>query len=640
MLAAVAAAGLTGALVVPARAATGLPTPPPGPTALAALPTLLPTPTPTAAPPSALCSAPVVAGVAYTWTQPANPTEPAWTQPNGAGGRPDVHVAEWNADTGYLTVTGTNLVQQGCTALLASVGPVSLDYAYDPGNSSPPGTAGTQSLRFDFSPAQQLTATPARAAQPAGLPSPSNPTGAAKPATPPSIAAGAVVIAERDPSGGQADSSKNPHRYVLVQQPPAPYALSSAAPHEGGAETISGTGGFSQFEPGQGDAVPGASLQTSFAGCEGFTIPGGFVPAADTQMQPLDLAIVSDVPYAYCNGPLGLQFGFAPDASTPSSCSGTPAPGTAANCETFTESAGNLDVSFDLTSLAPNPVAPAGTIVVEGAGFGTSGAARIGGTALTVCPGCWSDRFVVLKAPAQPMTGYLFLRRTQTGGDGGEVEWAQQIVVKRGAPSGPGAGFGGIPIGYLIPGGALQFVPGHYGPPPGAKSGSANELNLTVSKNRATAGTDVSFTVKLAVQGTPVSMAPVTLTIVSSPGPDSWVNPTTGSTSLSGTLRGTLHLSSNPGVTLLLARSGTHSDEVTVLGQKPVAGGLFGGKLPFGLSIDLSGNPLVVWLSVATVFLILVGVAVNLDVLRRFLWSLTLARLIRRHRARRSATAQ
>ena len=638
MLAALAAAGLTVAAVAPARAATGLPTPPPLPSSLAAVPTLLPTPSPTPTPPSTLCSAPVVSGVTYTWQTPANPAEPAWTQPAGPGGKPDLQVAEWNADTGYLTVTGSNLVQQGCAPVLASVGAVGLGYAYDPGNSSQPGSASPQSVRFDFTPAQTLTATGATAAQPAGLPTPTNPTGQAQPATPASIASGVVVVAEKDPTGASQDSSKSPHQYVIVQEPPAP-TLSSPTPHEGDAETISGTGGFSQFEAGQTGAVSGSQLQTSFAGCEGLTIPGGYAPPADTQKQPLDLSVVTDVPYAYCNGAVGVQFGFAPDASQPSYCAQTPPPGAkGANCELFSETAGNIDVAFDLGTVVPNPVAPGGTILVEGAGFGTSGAARIDGTALTVCAGCWSDRFVILKAPAHPLSGYLFLRRTQTGGDGAEVQWKAPITVRAGAPAGPGAGYTGIPLGDLLPGGALQFVPGHVGGPPSGQ-GTENELNLTVSKNKADAGTDITFTVTIATHGTPVAGAPVTLSIVSAPGTDTVLSPTSGATNLAGRLSGTLHLSSSPGTTLLLARSGVHSDEVTVLGQKPAAAGLFGGKLPFGLNIDLSGNPLVVWLSVATALLILVGVVVNLDVLRRFLWSITFRRLIRRHRAHPPAAA-
>ena len=635
MLAAAAAAGLTVAAVAPARAATGLPTPPPVPSSLAALPTLLPTtPTPTPAPPSAVCSAPVISAVSYTWTAPANPAEAAWAQPNGPDGKPDQQVAEWNADTGYVTVTGTNLVQQGCVAAV-SIGGAALGSSFDATRTSQPGAAAPQTIVIDFTPATRLPAQPATAAQPVSA---TNPTGT--PAAPPSIAAGVVRVSETDPTGAEQDSSKNPHHYVIVQQPPGPDALSSATPKEGDPETVSGGGGFSQFEAGQPGAAPGAWLQTSFAGCEGQTVPSGYVPAPDTQKQPLDLSIVTDVPYAYCNGPLGMRFGFAPDASQPSYCNAPPPPGAAANCESFGETAGNVDVAFDLTSLAPNPVAPGGSILVEGSGFGTAGAARVGGTALTVCAGCWSDRFVILKAPADPVSGYLFLRRTEAGGDGAEVQWPQQVVVRHGAPAGPGNCYGGIPIGYLLPGGALQFVPGHLGGAPHSlPSSSSDVLNLTVSKNKADTGSDVSFTVTISVQGTPVAAAPVTLTVVSSPGGDTKLSPSSGSTNSRGKLSGTLHLSASPGTTLLLARSGTHSDEVTVLGQKPAAAGLFGGKLPFGLNVDLSGNPLVVWLSVATVLLILIGVAVNLDVLRRFLWSISFGRLMRRLRARHTAAA-
>src|SRR5204862_391023 len=62
--------------------------------------------------------------------------------------------------------------------------------------------------------------------------------------------------------------------------------------------------------------------------------------------------------------------------------------------------------------------------------------------------------------------------------------------------------------------------------------------------------------------------------------------------------------------------------------------------LPFGLGpldIKVTGNPLVVWLSVATAVLVALGVLVNLEVLRRWLWSITGARLIARWRSHGTA---
>jgi hypothetical protein len=73
----------------------------------------------------------------------------------------------------------------------------------------------------------------------------------------------------------------------------------------------------------------------------------------------------------------------------------------------------------------------------------------------------------------------------------------------------------------------------------------------------------------------------------------------------------------------------------------PAPGSSAGGvNLPFGLGpldIKVTGNPLVVWMSVATAILVALGVLVNLEVLRRYLWAITGARLIARWRSPRTA---
>ena len=127
------------------------------------------------------------------------------------------------------------------------------------------------------------------------------------------------------------------------------------------------------------------------------------------------------------------------------------------------------------------------------------------------------------------------------------------------------------------------------------------------------------------------------LSLVSSPGSDAAVTPRAAVTDGGGTGRGTIHLSSKPGDHLLLAQSGIYSTEVHLLGQG-LASAKGGVNLPFGLgplNIKVNGNPLVIWLSVATAVLVALGVLVNLEVLRRWLWSVTGARLIARWRSAR-----
>ena len=165
-----------------------------------------------------------------------------------------------------------------------------------------------------------------------------------------------------------------------------------------------------------------------------------------------------------------------------------------------------------------------------------------------------------------------------------------------------------------------------------------HQLTIAVGQPKGAPGSDIDFTVTLVLSGKPVAGAPVAMSILSAPGTDAKVTPGSGVTDASGTFRGILRLSNKAGDHLLLAQSGIYSDEVHVLGQTPA--GSSSTTLPFGLgnlSILTAGNPLVVWLSVATAALIVLGVIVNINVLRRFAWALTVGRLITRLRRPRPA---
>jgi len=89
-------------------------------------------------------------------------------------------------------------------------------------------------------------------------------------------------------------------------------------------------------------------------------------------------------------------------------------------------------------------------------------------------------------------------------------------------------------------------------------------------------------------------------------------------------------LSASAGDHLLLARSGIYSDEIHVLGAPPaVKSGADNPTLGLDqLHITVSGNPLVIWLSVACAALVLLGVLVNIEVIVGAVWGLTFARLI------------
>jgi hypothetical protein len=307
---------------------------------------------------------------------------------------------------------------------------------------------------------------------------------------------------------------------------------------------------------------------------------------------------------------------------------------------TITQTAGTIDVNFQVTSIAPNPIAPGGTLQIIGSGFGTSGTGDIAGVNTPVT--FWSDHLIYVVVPTTAKTGMLNLCRSS-----GDQKCFSTVTefVEPGAATGPtGLGsYGGGPRpgpGGSPGSGSLPHVSGFHAGGPMDRSGNQStphhELTLAVGQPRGAPGADIDFTVTLVVEGKPVAGAPVAMAVLSAPGPDAKVTPGAGATDASGNLRGVLHLSGKAGDHLLLAQSGIYSDEVHVVGQTPAAGT----TLPFGLgnlNIFTAGNPLVVWLSLATAALIALGVVVNLNVLRRFAWGMTVGRLIARLRRPRPA---
>ncbi|MBV8195351.1 MAG: hypothetical protein JOY80_07465, partial [Candidatus Dormibacteraeota bacterium] len=605
-------AASTGSAGLPSLPAISLP---PTPTLPGATP---PVSTPTPAP-SSTCAAPVISGIRYDWS-PAPPPPgstapmPTWPQP---GGQPSPQVAPWaggnlaGGDTGTLTVTGTHLWQpasltQGpCTPVLQQIGSVTLQYPASAESGNDP--TQPQQLVFDFSAAQPLPAQPAQAATP---PSPTNPSGTSAQA--PNIASGAVVVASRDTSGDWHLSNEGTNPQPQLVQEPLPSSVDNQFPHELDPVNLQEpSGGLSQFEA--GSVVSGGSVLSRFDGCP--DVPGGVALSSvaaepDIQKQPTDLDLIARVPYEYCNGTAGFRFWFGGDATKPAYCLESPPPGQQANCISFdVPGAKTIDVQPEVSQVDPNPVGPGGVVLVDGSGFGDSGSAAIDGTPLTSLIH-WNDKLLEFQVPKQTGTFTVNIHRDNTPAD-----TRFQLTIQTGAPGSP------LHFPYSIyTGGPVSFVPGHLGAPPGgARSSGGTALKLSLASTKADAGSDVKYTVSLVLAGRPLADAPVTFTVVTSPGPDTKLRPASGKTNAQGKLTGVLHLSSVLGTTILLARSGTYSDEAAVLGQKPVAKS----NLPFGLNIDLSGNPLIAWLAIATVLLILLGIIVNLEVLRRFLWSIT-----------------
>ncbi|MBV9101444.1 MAG: hypothetical protein JO198_10445 [Candidatus Dormibacteraeota bacterium] len=170
----------------------------------------------------------------------------------------------------------------------------------------------------------------------------------------------------------------------------------------------------------------------------------------------------------------------------------------------------------------------------------------------------------------------------------------------------------------------------------GSMQSALDELTLAVSHATSAPGGSDAFTVTLTVAGNRVPDAQISMSLISSPGQDANISPQTGYTDANGVLQGVLHLSSQPGDHLLLAWSGAYSDEVHVMGVVPAAAG--GGGLPFGLShLGILRSPVVLWLAAVTGAVVLLGVLVNLGLLRRKGMSISVRRLLARRRAARIA---
>jgi hypothetical protein len=92
----------------------------------------------------------------------------------------------------------------------------------------------------------------------------------------------------------------------------------------------------------------------------------------------------------------------------------------------------------------------------------------------------------------------------------------------------------------------------------------------------------------------------------------------------------------NPGSATATSDPGSASPTAAVSQGQAHASAAGGANLPFGLgqlTFKVNGNPLVIWLSVATAILVALGVLVNLEVLRRWLWSISGARFRARGRS-------
>lgn len=489
----------------------------------------------------------------------------------------------WARPGDQVTITGQGFSQPGCSATV-TIG--------DATAVTPSANGGT-SLAF--------TAPALSSADPRGLDGP-------------------VTVQLTDSAGRLAASNGN---YHFLEQPSA--ALQQSAPTEDSTETLSGLG----FNTG-GDPI---SLTATYAGCPG---PGVVLEPAAAQ-SPTQLS--TTVPGTYCDG--AVTIGVTDPHYDSAQGAKDDAPITLS-----APASGSVDVAPVVTSVSPRTVPAGSYVTVDGSGFGPDGSARVGGVST---PTGWSDHEIIAQAPSGVTSGTLVLRR----GSGDHATFsAGSLTIVPASPDGAGStgtssGWSHLGVTGYVPAGALGLAPGPGGSssPPlslpwgavapnhaasnfvlsAAQRSTGNGVRISAGSSQAAVGSRVSILVTLVVDGKPVAGAPVSLAIVSAPGPDARIAPSQGVTDATGQFHARLRLSRLAGDHLLLARSGQYSDELNVLGEVKTAGASI--HLPFG-SINVSGNPLVVWLSVAAFILLALGVVVNVNVMRRFLWSITGGKLI------------
>jgi len=491
---------------------------------------------------------------------------------------PPVLDQHWAAPNDIVEVDGHGFNQARC-AVTVTIGAVSIAVAQ--ANINTPGT----SLLFTL-PAYSPTSTQG--------------------------ASGPVTVTLAAPAGATNASNSNLH---FLEQPAA--AVQSASPIEGSTADVTGDG--FQF---------GGDPQTAignYATCYAATGQVVSTDVAATVVSATQLSLLS--PSQYCDGALNLTFTTAHYDTAAGATDDVPI--------SVTVAAGGIDVAGQVAQVTPTSVSPGGTIDVYGTGFGPTGTASLAGTPATAR---WSDRAIQVVVPSGAASGQLELQRST--GDHAVLAAGVTTVLPPPPPPptvGPGPGQTGAsststsgtsnPTAFSVPAGTVATS--HAGVPASAVAAStqnapAGQLTLAVTKPEDSPGTWVPFTVAVMLDGNPAANAPVSISLLSSPGTDAVVTPTSAVTDSGGLVRGTLRLSRHPGDHLLLARSGDYSDEVHFIGLRLVASS--GRPLPDGLAdlrFNFSGNPLVVWLSVGCFVAIILGVLVNIDVMRRFVWTVT-----------------
>jgi hypothetical protein len=146
-------------------------------------------------------------------------------------------------------------------------------------------------------------------------------------------------------------------------------------------------------------------------------------------------------------------------------------------------------------------------------------------------------------------------------------------------------------------------------------------VNLTLSTAADTAdpGQDVPFTVTLIAFGKPVAGATVDLTMVVVPGTDAKITPARAVTDAQGRVSGIVHLSKTAGDHIILAKSGTTSDEVRLVGRGAATSDSGSGGITSVTDVFTAGpsKMLLIVASAGCLVLFLTGFAIQMILPRR-----------------------
>lgn len=245
-----------------------------------------------------------------------------------------------------------------------------------------------------------------------------------------------------------------------------------------------------------------------------------------------------------------------------------------------------LTIVPKLLGITPSHVVPGGVFEISGTSFGqpTSGdAVTVGGAPATVT--LWGDHQIVVTTPPSLAPGRATVVVTVAGAP---APLSASIVVDPAPTPTPGKTPTATSAPLLPrPGGPIvSQAPAPFRKPPHPDGPVA--LTLTPATDAASPGQEVALTVRIVAFGKPVVGAPVQFLMVYEPGTDASVSPASAVTDGNGIAHAVLHLSRTPGDHIVLARSGTYSDEIRVVarraGERSRTTSLLGTTVSGGLS--------------------------------------------------------